>query len=79
LALKRTRATGGALVFFEAPISAPTRWCDIEGAYVLLSEAYRSEALKANSLGWQIFQRLGGLLDIANDEEAIADILVSLQ
>jgi hypothetical protein len=66
------------LAFYEAPIEAPAQWCNRNGAYVLLSEAYRRDANGAGSLGWPVVERPGGHLDIANDEQAIADILVDL-
>ena len=37
-------------------------------------EPYRSDAERARSLQWTIVERLGTHLDIASDEEAIADI-----
>jgi hypothetical protein len=67
------------LAFFEAPIAAPPGWCAHEGAFVLLSDAYRSDASTAASLGWPVVERLGGHLDIANDEGSIADILERLR
>jgi hypothetical protein len=63
------------LAFFEASIEAPIRWCSRDSAFVLLSEPYRPDATRAASLGWPVVERLGAHLDIANDEEAIADIL----
>jgi hypothetical protein len=63
------------LAFFEASIAAPAGWCRSEGAYILLSDAYRSDATRAASFGWPVVERLGAHLDIANDEEAIADTL----
>jgi hypothetical protein len=66
------------LAFFEAPIEVPTNWCKSGGAYVLLSEAYRLDASRAGSLGWPVVERPGAHLDIVNDEEAIADILLDL-
>lgn len=66
------------LAFFEAPIALPAGWCAIDGAFLLLSEFYRSEAQKAADRGWPVIERSGGHLDIANEEEAIADILVGL-
>jgi hypothetical protein len=66
------------LAFYEATIEVPTDWCESAGAYVLLSDAYRGDAGRAASLGWPVVERLGAHLDIVNDEEAIADILLSL-
>ena len=66
------------LAFFEAPILLPAGWCAIDGAFLLLSEFYRADATRAADRGWPVVEHLGGHLDIANEEEAIADILVGL-
>ena len=66
------------LAFFEASIELPPAWCTGEGAFVLLSEFYRSDAERAAGLGWPVIERPGAHLDMANDEEAIAGILVAL-
>jgi hypothetical protein len=66
------------LAFYEAPIDLPPDWCTSQGAYVLLSEAYRQDASRAASLGWPVVERPGQHLDIVNDEEAIADLLLNL-
>lgn len=66
------------LEFFEAPIEAPAGWCAREGAFLLLSEFYRSGADRAALLGWPVSELPGAHLDIANDEEAVAAALVEL-
>jgi hypothetical protein len=66
------------LAFYEASIEVPTDWCNSRGAYVLLSDAYRQDASRAASLGWPVVERPGAHLDIVNDEDAIADILLDL-
>lgn len=66
------------LAFFEAPIAVPAGWCAYDGAFLLLSEFYRSDATGAAERGWPVLEHSGGHLDIANEEEAIADILVGL-
>jgi hypothetical protein len=48
------------------------------GAYVLLSEGYQSDASRAAQLGWPVATRLGGHLDIVNESEAIASILLEI-
>jgi hypothetical protein len=63
------------LAFFETRLTSPAGWCAERGAYVLLSDAYRGDAERAASLGWPVVERIGGHLDIANEEEAIAEIL----
>ena len=66
------------LAFFEAPIALPTGWCAGAGGFLLLSEFYRSDATRAAERGWPVVEHPGGHLDIVNQEEAIADILVGL-
>jgi hypothetical protein len=78
---KRRRATVEAelpqipLSFYDTPIHVPMGWSDRSAAYLLLSEAYRSDASAAAALGWPVVERIGGHLDIVNDEAAIAAIL----
>ena len=66
------------LAFYEAPIELPTDWCSSGGAYVLLSDAYCHDASRAASLGWPVVERPGAHLDIVNDEDAIAHVLLNL-
>jgi hypothetical protein len=66
------------LSFYETVIDAPRNWCTLATAYVLLSEAYRDDAQRAAAAGWRVVERLGGHLDIVNDGEAIASILIEL-
>ncbi len=48
------------------------------GLVFLLSEFYRSDATRAVERGWPVIEHSGRHLDIANEEEAIADTLVGL-
>lgn len=66
------------LAFFEASIALPAGWCGGDGGFLLLSEFYRAEADRAAARGWPVVERQGAHLDMVNDEEAIADILVGL-
>jgi hypothetical protein len=66
------------LSFYEARITVPPDWCETNAAYVLLSPAYRDDALTASGRGWPVVEQLGGHLDIANDERSIASILRAL-
>ena len=66
------------LAFFETPIAPPAGWCAGDGAFVLLSEFYRSDADRAAALGWPVVEHLGAHLDMANDEEGIATVLEDL-
>jgi len=66
------------LAYFESASRVPAGWCDAAASFLLLSESYRAEAERARTLGWPTIERIGNHLDIANDEEAIADILSRL-
>ena len=66
------------LAFYDTPIEVPTAWCQRAAAYVLLSEAYRPEAVPVIALGWPVVERLGEHLDIVNDEQEIVQMLVGL-
>jgi hypothetical protein len=66
------------LSFYDTVIEAPRNWCTIPTAYILLSEAYRDDAQRAAAVGWPVVERLGGHLDLVNDGEAIASILIEL-
>jgi hypothetical protein len=66
------------LSFYETVIGAPRNWCTIPTAYILLSEQYREDAQRAAAVGWPVVERLGGHLDLVNDGEAIASILIDL-
>ena len=64
--------------FYETSIDVPEGWCAGPGAYVLLSEGYRPDADRALKLGWPVVERPGRHLDIANNGNAIADLLIEL-
>lgn len=66
------------LRFFETPIELPAGWCENPAAYVLLSDGYRREAERASSLGWPVTERAGEHLEIVNDGQGIAEILLDL-
>jgi hypothetical protein len=66
------------LRFYEMSIAMPPGWCDTPSAYVLLSPGYRPDAVTASGRGWPVVERLGAHLDMANDERAIASILIDL-
>jgi hypothetical protein len=66
------------LAFFEASIAVPAGWCTSPGGYLLLSEAYRADANRAEELGWPVVELPGAHLDIVNDEDAIRDALLAI-
>jgi hypothetical protein len=64
------------LAFFESAIDVPDGWCQRDGAYLLLSESYRTDAERAGALGWPVVERLGAHLDLVNDSEEISRIII---
>lgn len=66
------------LAFYESAVDLPGGWEAGRGAYVLLSEAYCDDAVRARSLGWPLIERLGGHLDLVNDPDAIAQSVTEL-
>jgi hypothetical protein len=66
------------LSFFESHFEVPDGWCNTRASFLLLSEAYREDAERASALGWRTVDRLGGHLDIANDPDPIARMIVEL-
>ena len=67
------------LSFFEASVPLPEGWSSAtSGAFVLLSEPYRSDATEAASRGWPVFELPGAHLDIVVRPAEIADALVHL-
>ena len=66
------------LTLYEATLDAPGGWRHGRHAYVLLSEAYREDAALADELGWRVEERLGGHLDIVNDDESIAALIIDV-
>lgn len=68
-----------ALSYFEATVPLPPRWSSAtNGAFVLLSEPYRSDATEAASRGWPVLELPGAHLDIVVRPTEIADALVHL-
>jgi hypothetical protein len=63
------------LSYFEAVIPVPSGWTRTSCRYVLLSEAYREEAVEATSRGWQVCEDLGSHLDILTRPVEVADWL----
>jgi hypothetical protein len=66
------------LAFFESPFDVHEGWCQTRGSFLLLSEPYRDDAKRARLLGWPTVDRLGGHVDIANDPDRIAGMIVEL-
>lgn len=68
-----------ALSYFQTTVPPPKRWDSAtNGAFVLLSEPYRSDATEAASRGWPVLELPGAHLDIVVRPAEIADALVHL-
>ncbi|MGH9212860.1 MAG: hypothetical protein ACRD2C_19650 [Acidimicrobiales bacterium] len=66
------------LAFYEIAMRLPVGWCDVAGAFLLLSEPYRADADRARSLGWPVIERLGNHLDIVSDADSVAHELIEI-
>lgn len=67
------------LAYFEATVPLPEGWSSAtSGAFVLLSEPYRSDAIEAASRGWPVLELPGAHLDTVVRPAEIADALVDL-
>jgi hypothetical protein len=65
------------LSFFEASVPLPEGWSSAtSGAFVLLSEPYRSDATEAASRGWPVLELPGAHLDIVVRPAEVADALI---
>jgi hypothetical protein len=65
------------LRFYETSIELPDGWCSTAGAFVLLSEGYRDDAITAASLEWPVVELLGMHLDFVNNPEPVATAIAS--
>lgn len=67
------------LSFFDARVPMPEEWsAAANGAYILLSETYRPDAVEAASRGWPMVELLGGHLDLVARPAELADALDGL-
>jgi hypothetical protein len=66
------------LSYFDGPVPMPTGWSKVGCAYILLSEAYRSDAAEAAARDWPVIELPGGHLDIVMRPGEIADALVEM-
>ena len=66
------------LSYFTERVPMPAEWASVEGAYILLSDPYRSDAARAASRGWPVRELLGAHLDIVTRSSAVADMLLEL-
>jgi pimeloyl-ACP methyl ester carboxylesterase len=66
------------LRFYETPIELPDEWCSTTGAFVLLSEGYRDDAVTAASMEWPVVELLGMHLDLVNNPGAVARAIASV-
>lgn len=67
------------LRYFDARITIPDGWSQVTaGAYILLSEIYRPDAIEARSRGWPVIEMDGGHLDVVTQPAEVADAILSL-
>jgi hypothetical protein len=66
------------LSYFYESVRMPEGWAGIEGAYILFSDLYRSEAIRAGSYGWPVRELPGAHLDIVTRPGEVADALLDL-
>ena len=64
--------------FYELPLAMPSNWCTSRCAYVLVSDAYREDARRGAERGWPVIEQPGLHLDIVNDGDAFAQLIVNL-
>jgi hypothetical protein len=66
------------LSYFDGRVPMPPDWASVDGAYILLSDPYRSDAARAASRGWSVRELHGTHLDIVTRSSEIADELLDL-
>jgi hypothetical protein len=68
-----------ALRFYETEMTMPTGWrAGARAGYVLLSDAYRADAVTAQEYGWPTVELAGTHLHLVNDPEAVANALLAV-
>ncbi len=66
------------LSYFDGRVPLPSGWSSADGAYILLSDPYRSDAAEAASRGWPVIELPGAHLDIVTRPAEIADAIVDV-
>ena len=66
------------LSYFHGRVPMPREWASIAGAYVLLSDPYRSDAAEAASRGWPVKELPGAHLDIVTRPSDLSETLLEL-
>jgi hypothetical protein len=66
------------LSYFDGRVPMPSEWSRTQGAYVLLSDAYRADASRAASHGWPVIELPGAHLDIVTRPAEVADAVLDL-
>jgi hypothetical protein len=64
--------------YFEGRVQMPSDWSSADGAYILLSDPYRSDAAEAASRGWPVTELGGGHLDIVTRPAEVAEAVLEL-
>lgn len=66
------------LAMLEEAMPASPGWRHRPGAYLLLSEAYRKSADRAQAMGWPVIELAGHHLSVLSDPELVVDPLLDL-
>jgi hypothetical protein len=65
-----------SMSYFDDRVPMPGGWSSTDGAYILLTEPYRSDATEAASRGWLVIELPGAHLDIVTRPAEVADALL---
>lgn len=66
------------LSFYETSVDQPKAWMDQQGAFLLLSDSYRTECERARAFGWPAVEMLGSHLDLVNRPSEVAGAILDL-
>jgi hypothetical protein len=66
------------LSYFDERVPMPSAWSSTAGAYILLSDPYRSDAAEAASRGWPVIELPGAHLDIVMRPTAVANAILAV-
>jgi hypothetical protein len=66
------------VTYFEGRVRMPGGWSSVDGAYILLSDPYLSDAAEAASRGWPVTELRGGHLDIVTRPAEVAEAVLEV-
>lgn len=66
------------LSYFDGRVPMPGQWNNTAGAYVLLSDPYRPDAVEAAARGWPVIELLGAHLDIVMRPAEVAGAVLEV-